>query len=437
MIFYQIYDIVSIYKKQKEGFYMKYDLTVIGGGFSGVAAAISAARSGIKVLLIEKSGSLGGAMSNCLVYPFMPFWTKNPENQKREDLSRGIFSEMREKHKMLNPEATELLFNPEYFRMVLDSMCDDAGVDVLFHTTMYDVVKDDRIIKGINVIAGSEKIYIESDFFIDATGDGNLLYMAGCDYSLGRDKDSLCQPMTICFRMSGVDIELLKKDRDKLQKLYKEYKEQGKIKNPREDLLFFFGIGDGIVHFNTTRIVQLNPTNPFDVSKAEMMGRKQIVETVNFLKENSDAFKNATLSSIASDIGIRESRKLKGEHILTQTELKDCVDFEDSIALGNYDIDIHNPEGSGTSHYFFKDGEYYKIPYRSLLPKEFDNLLVAGRCISATHEAQASIRIMPICACLGEAAGTAIAVAKLTGTNTHTVDVDIVREKLRLSGAAV
>ena len=113
------------------------------------------------------------------------------------------------------------------------------------------------------------------------------------------------------------------------------------------------------------------------------------------------------------------------------------MDFEDSIALGNYDIDIHNPEGSGTSHYFFKDGEYYKIPYRSLLPKEFDNLLVAGRCISTTHEAQASIRIMPICACLGEAAGIAVAVAKQTGTNTHTVDVDIIREKLRLSGAAV
>lgn len=416
---------------------MKYDLTVIGGGFSGVAAAVSAARAGLKVLLIEKSGSLGGAMSNCLVYPFMRFWTTNPENNERIDLSKGIFTEMREKHESFNPGATSFLFNPEYFRMVFDSMCNEAGVDVLFHAVMYDVVTKGREINSINVIAGSEKICIKSDFFIDATGDGNLFYMAGCDFTSGREKDGLCQPMTICFRMSGVDIELFKKDIDNLQKLYSEHRQQGKIKNPREDLLYFFGIGDRIVHFNTTRIVKLNPTDPFDVSKAEMMGREQITEIVNFLKENSDAFKNAALSSIAADIGIRESRKLKGEHILTEKELKDCVDFSDSIALGNYDIDIHNPEGSGTSHYFFKDGEYYKIPYRSLLPKEFDNLLVAGRCISTTHEAQASIRIMPICACLGEAAGIAVAVAKQTGTNTHTVNVDIIREKLRQAGAAV
>lgn len=114
---------------------------------------------------------------------------------------------------------------------------------------------------------------------------------------------------------------------------------------------------------------------------------------------------------------------------MTEEELKACTRFEDSIALGNYDIDIHNPSGTGTSHYYFKDGEYYTIPYRSLLPKEIDNMLVAGRCISATHEAQASIRIMPICACLGEAAGTAAAIAKSTGTTTRSVDVEKVQRR--------
>ena len=113
------------------------------------------------------------------------------------------------------------------------------------------------------------------------------------------------------------------------------------------------------------------------------------------------------------------------------------MDFKDTIALGNYDIDIHNPEGAGTSHYYFKDGQYYKIPYRALLPKEYDNLLVAGRCISATHEAQASIRIMPICACLGEAAGIAAVVAYHSGKSAHTVDVNAVRKKLRENGAAL
>lgn len=344
---------------------------------------------------------------------------------------------MRNRHEELSPRETEGKFNPEYYRMVLDGLCNDAGVDVLFHAVVYDVQRENRNIKKINVISGSEKINIEADFFIDATGDGNLFYMAGCDFVLGREDDNLCQPMTTCFRMCGVDIERLNEDRLKLQEKYKEQRTQGKIKNPREDLLFFYGIGEGIVHFNTTRIVKHNPTNPVDVSRAEIEAREQIVETVNFLKENSKAFEKATLISIATDIGVRESRKLKGEHILTEHELKDCTRFEDSIALGNYDIDIHNPEGSGTSHYYFKEGEYYTIPYRSLLPKEYENLLVAGRCISATHEAQASIRIMPICACLGEAAGVAVAVAKNTEKNTHTLDIKEVQKKLKENGGVL
>lgn len=191
------------------------------------------------------------------------------------------------------------------------------------------------------------------------------------------------------------------------------------------------------MHFNTTRVVKLDPTNPFDVSKAEVIARKQIHELIAFLKENSNAFHESALISIAIDIGIRESRKLKGVHILTGNEIINCTRFDDSIALGNYDIDIHNPSGTGTSHRFFGDGEYYTIPYRSLLPKEYDNLIVAGRCLSATHEAQASVRIMPICCCLGEAAGTAVAIAHKTNTNAHTIDIKALQKKLKENGAVL
>ena len=316
-------------------------------------------------------------------------------------------------------------------------MTQDAGVDVLFHTTLYDISKLDRKIESIKVIAGSQKLVFEADYFIDSTGDGNLFYMAGCDYMLGRESDNLCQPMTTCFRMSGVDMELFYSEIDMIQKMYKEYQNAGKISNPREDVLFFTGIGDGIVHFNTTRIVKLNPTDPFDLSRAEIAARKQIAEIVKFFKEVSPAFKNSNIISIASDIGVRESRKLRGEHVLTVDELKNCTKFEDGIALCNYDIDIHNPAGSGTSHYFFGAGEYYSIPYRSLLPVEFDNLLVAGRCVSATHEAQASLRIMPVCACMGEAAGTAVAVARKTNTNTHTLNTNLLRKTLKENGAII
>ena len=168
------------------------------------------------------------------------------------------------------------------------------------------------------------------------------------------------------------------------------------------------------------------------------MARRQIWEMMELLKATGEPiFQNAQIVSIASSIGVRESRKLKGVHILTVEELKNCTKFPDSIALGNYDVDIHNPEGSGTSHYYFAPGEYYTIPYRSLLPVEFDNLLVGGRCISATHEAQASIRIMPICATLGQAAGLAAAVAKQTNTNAHTLDIFRLQDLLRQTGAAI
>lgn len=412
-----------------------YDLIVVGGGLTGVCASVAASRAGLKVLLIEKSGVLGGAMSNSLVYPFMPYWTTDTDTNEKQYLSGGIFREMLNRQKEYGISTNDMDFSPEYFKFILDDITSDAGVEVLFHTVLYDVVKDDRRIKSVRVISGSEKLELSADYFIDTTGDGNLLYMAGCDYTVGRESDGLCQPMTTCFRMSGVDTKLFIEEKKNIQKLYKEYQSKGDITNPREDILVFFGIGEGIVHFNTTRIVKLNPTDPFDVSKAEKAARKQILELTSFLKEVSPAFKNSTIISIASDIGIRESRKLRGEYILTEEELKDCTKFDDGIALGNYDIDIHNPSGSGTSHYYFKAGEYYSIPYRSFLPKEFDNLLVAGRCISATHEAQASVRIMPICACMGEAAGTAVAVAKETGSDTHNVDTKILREKLKANGA--
>jgi hypothetical protein len=217
--------------------------------------------------------------------------------------------------------------------------------------------------------------------------------------------------------------------------LYKKFRAEGKIKNPREDVLTFRTTSDNVVHFNSTRIIKLDPTNADDFTKAEIDAREQVVELVKFMKENIPGFENAKLLSTAMEIGVRESRMINGEYILTGTDLRDLKNFDDSIALGNYDIDIHNPSGSGTSHYYFKAGEYYTIPYRSLIPKGAKNLLVAGRCISADHEAQASIRIMPIVSCIGEAAGTAAAIAYKDSADVIDADVQKIRETLKSNGA--
>lgn len=408
----------------------KYDLIVVGGGISGVAAAVSAARGGLKTLLIEKFGCLGGSMSMSLVYPFMKF-SMQDENGKKKLLSDGIFSEMRKRWDAYGDNSFET------YKLVFDDMVSEAGVDVLFHSTVFKIDCADRRINKLYATSKSGVLELEADYFIDASGDGEIISMAGCDIQLGRESDGFCQPMTTCFRVSGINEEIFYKDIPMMQEKYKEYKAAGKLDNPRENILMFAGLGDGVIHFNTTRIIKHNPVDPIEISKAEILARKQVGEMMSFLREVSTAFKDCTLISIATHIGVRESRKLKGVHILTAEEIKNCVSFPDTIALGNYEIDIHNPTGTGTELYYFKDNEFYQIPYRSLLPKEYDNLLVAGRCVSATHQAHSAIRILPICACMGEAAGTAIALAKKTTNNTHDIDYNQLRENLKNKGAAV
>lgn len=408
----------------------KYDLIVVGGGISGVAAAVSAARCGLSVLLVEKYGCLGGAMSMSLVYPFMKY-TMPSENGGKRLLSDGIFTEMRKRWEAYGDSSFET------YKLVFDDMIDEAGADVLFHTSVYKAECSGRQIKKLYAASKSGVLELEASFFIDASGDGELIAMTGCDHQLGRESDGFCQPMTTCFRLSGVDVKGFLADIKMIQEKYKEYKAQDKLHNPRENVLVFTGIGEDIIHFNTTRVIKHNPVDPIEISRAEMLARRQVGELLRFFKEITPSCANSALVSVATHIGVRESRKLKGVHILTAEEIKNCVDFEDTIALGNYEIDIHNPTGTGTELYYFKDEEYYRIPYRSLLPKEYDNMLVAGRCLSATHEAHSAVRILPICACLGEAAGTAAALAKETTGNVQNIDVQRLRQDLKDKGAAI
>ena len=408
----------------------RYDLVVLGGGISGVAAATAAARDGLSVLLIEKYGCLGGAMSQSQVYPFMGSSLKG-SNPTRY-LSAGLFLEMKARRAKYND------LSPEVYKFVFDDMLTEAGVDVLFHTTVYAAVCEERKITAVKATSRGKKLEIFADYFIDASGDGELIAMAGCEFVVGRESDGYCQPMTTCFRLSGVDVDKFYENEEYLNERYREYQAEGKISNPRENLLFFRGLGDGMLHLNTTRVIKHDPTDPFELSRAEIAARRQVYEMVEFFREVApEIFKNASIAHIACHIGIRESRKLVGEHVLTSEELRSCVDFPDTIALGNYDIDIHNPTGAGTYIYTFSNGNYYKIPYRSLLPKEYDNMLVAGRCLSADHEAHSAVRILPICACMGEAAGVARAMCKNNGTNTHTLDTSALRARLKEKGADV
>lgn len=425
-----------------------YDLIVAGGGLSGCAAAVSAAREGLKVLLIEKGGCLGGAACNCYVNPFMPYRIATEEG-KETLISAGIFGEVLEGLEKLGGfHSNKSTFSEEILKILLDRMLQEHRVDVLFHSFVGSVAVTDRIggdcskdgggdkqIRQIQTVGKSGELAFEAAYYIDATGDGTMAAAAGCDYRLGRETDHLCQPMTLCFRLSNVDVASARGMYAKIQERYKEWRTLGKIRNPREDILSFSHMDASVLHFNSTRIVKKNPLDVFDLSEAEREAREQAYELYHFLKENFEPFRNAVLLSSAPEIGIRESRMILGDYVLTVDDLKFCRKFEDGIAACNYDIDIHNPEGTGTSHYYFAKGEYYTIPYRCLLPKRMSNLLVAGRCISSDHEAQASYRIMPVCTTLGQAAGTAAALAFQNACSVKQVNTDTLRKKLLDDGA--
>lgn len=418
----------------------KYDLAVLGGGFAGVAAAISASRAGASVLLVEKSNCLGGAAVNCLVNPFMPNYTKTKDHQvsEKHSLSQGLFLEIVGELKRMGAAQgdTPFVFHEEYLKIVLNRMALGAGVDLLFHAYLTGAKTENGRIQSVTVHGKSGGLEIAAKHFIDATGDADLAVLAGCPYHLGREKDGLCQPMTLCFRVGNVDIEKYEKARPMIDGLYQRMRAEGKIKNIREDVLIFPNLVGNALHFNSTRIVKRNPVDVFDLTRAEIEAREQVLELFTFMKENIDGFQHSDLMMTAPEIGVRESRMIDGEYLLTGEDLIACTRFEDSIALGNYDIDIHNPEGSGTSHYYFPEGKYYTIPYRSLVPKGVNNLLVAGRCICVTHEAQASIRIMPIVCCLGEAAGTAVGVALVDKAALNRVDIKKLQQRLKAQGAA-
>ncbi|MBO5223903.1 MAG: FAD-dependent oxidoreductase [Clostridia bacterium] len=398
----------------------QYDVIVVGGGFAGVCAAISASENGARTLLVDKSNALGGAAHNCLINPFMPTHTKI--NGEKKELSLGFFQKIREELLVRNA-LKGITFSEEELKYVLQKMVQKAGVDILFHAYLHSAKCEAGVIKALEFSTVEGPIVLSAPYYVDATGDAQLAYLAGCPTRLGREKDNLCQPMTLCFRVGGVDVDAFYRDKNRLNELYKQYRAEGKIKNPREDILVFRMTYDGVLHFNTTRVVKKNPTDVFAVTQAELEARDQVFELLEFLKSNTESMKNAYLLSTAAQIGVRESRMIVGEYVLTQNDCLNFTKFDDSIAVSNYEIDIHNPEGSGTSHYFFPDGKYFTIPYRSLIPKNADNLLVAGRCISSDHEAQASYRIMPIVANIGEAAGVAIALASKYKVSPKSIDV--------------
>ena len=405
----------------------RYDLIVAGGGLAGVCAAVAAAREGARVLLIEKYGCLGGMATAGLVNPFMAYalWVKKWSYDWEKKVNRGIFEEIIKELKALEGlHANNQTFNEELLKLVLDRLIIKNGISILLHSTVSKATVKENRLESILVTNKSGNTSYSAGYYVDATGDADLCALSGCDYKVGRESDGLCQPMTLCFRLAGVDDDAfsLEKDREKVNGIYKRFKEKQTMLNPRNDVLMFEHMANGVVHFNSTRIIGKSAIDAADLTQAELEGREQVYELYRFMKQNVEGFENCRLLMSAPQMGIRESRRITGEYTITKEDILSARKFEDSIARGTYPIDIHDPKGGGAVITDIPYGDYYTIPYRALAPKGIDNIIVAGRAISSTHEAHSAYRIMPICANIGEGAGIAAAIAAGKGLPFRNVD---------------
>jgi len=406
-----------------------YDVIVCGGGMAGVAAACAASREGADVLLIERYGFLGGLPVNGFVNPFMTFCVHKSNGQRDWDkdvVCRGIFEEIINGLADLDGINMQYrsTFSEEAMKLTLDRIVKKYGVNVLFHSFIFDANIDNGNVASIKVANKNGAVTYSAKYFIDATGDADIVNLAGGEWAFGRETDGYAQPMTLCFRLA--DIDKSKLNYKEINEKYKQFRTEGKIKNPREDVLIFPHIVDDVLHFNSTRIIKKSAIVAEDLTEAEFEAREQVRELHMFLKNNIPGFENSKLLMTAPQVGSRESRRIIGEYLLTADDLMATTKFEDSVARGTYEIDIHNPTGSGTYHLGIPNDDYYTIPLRSMLPKNINNVAVAGKPISCTHEAHAAIRILPIVCCIGEGAGIAAGVAlrnnqKLKDVNMKTV----------------
>jgi hypothetical protein len=412
-----------------------YDIVVVGGGPGGCAAAVAAARNGAKVALIERYGFLGGMATAALVNPWMPTGT----TLEREVVA-GFYGEVRDALRAREAARGQgevrggRTFDEEDLKVVLDEMMKAASVDVWFHTYFISAKTARGRIRSIRVVNKSGEVVLTGKLFIDATGDADLSTRAGASVEQGRAADGRVQPMTLCFRVGGVDMAKFETVRKDINRIYREERAKRPWLNPRGDVLIFGSAHPNTLHFNTTRVSK-NPVDAKELSAAEMEGRAQVQEMVAFLRAKIAGFENAYLDHTACQIGVRESRRVVGEYVLTVEDVLEARKFTDGIARGAYPVDIHSPTDGTTDLRQLKIGTSYEIPYRSLVPRGMLNLLVASRCISSTHEAHSSLRVMPIVMAIGQAAGAAAALCVKSGRTPRRVSARELRKLLIAQGA--
>jgi hypothetical protein len=408
------------------------DVFIAGGGPAGVAAAVAASKQGNKVFLAEGHSCFGGMGTAGLVPWFCQF--TDGINFLAGGIGKEIFNRL--------GLAENTAINAELLKRVYDELMTEAGVLFNFHTRLIDVQMDGKRVSYAICNSKNGNFAVKAQAFVDCTGDGDLAAMAGADFEKG-DKDGTLMPGTLCSLWANIDWENRSPDHHvMLEKAFAD----GIFSIPDRHVPGMASWGHGVAGANIGHVYDLDGTDDESVTRGLLRGRKIVPEFERYYKEYLKGYENITLVATGSLLGVRETRRIMGDYVMTIDDFKKRANFDDEIGRYSYPVDIHPNKNDLESYKKFheeittlhyKTGENYGIPYRALVPEALDNVLVAGRCVSTDRYMQSSIRVMPGCYITGQAAGTAAAM--LAGSNckntTHDIDVKSLQRKLKDIGA--
>jgi ribulose 1,5-bisphosphate synthetase/thiazole synthase len=409
------------------------DVLVVGGGPAGIAASLASSRHGARTMIIERYGFLGGCSTMAGVTTICGlFLTKKEEPVP---VIKGIAWELVENLKLLKAISDPIqigksflvVFDGNRLKEISEKMLQESGVSILYHVLATDVIRDGNTVKGVILESKRGREGIFSKIVIDATGDGDLSTRAGAPYK--KEDQCALQFPTLMFKMNNVNVEKAKRvSREAIEEAMKKATERGEFDLPRISGTLRLTPLKGEAICNLTRISRrdkissIDGTDPEDLTFAEMEGRRQIREYEAFLRRHIPGFEEAYVSQSGPQIGIRETRLIQGEFTLSKEDVLGARKFKDGVIRSSWPLEIHGAD-KGTLWVWLPEGDFYEVPYRCLVPLGVENLLTAGRCISTTHEAQASTRVSACCYGTGQAAGNAAAIAIRKSVSPRMIDV--------------
>ena len=410
----------------------EYDVLVAGAGPAGVAAAVSAARLGAHVCLVEQSGIVGGVATSGM----MSHWTGNTRG--------GIYEEILDRSQDPSKPKMRKFIDTERLENALMDMLDEAHVELRLYSFVASPLMETGAVAGLIVESKGGRQALSAKVVIDATGDGDVAARAGAAYTLGREGDGAMQPMTLMFRLGGVDT-----DRAILPGSFEstvavpdgeiQALARSELPPPAGHVLLYPSHLPGVVTANMTNCTGVDGTKAQDLTLATAVCRRQLNAIVAFLRRHAPGYEQCYLLASAAQIGVRETRHFKGLYTLTSEDILAARLFPDWVVTkAHFNFDIHNVKGAGLDangcQHKFPQAHGYTIPYGCLVPEKLDGLLLAGRCISGTHQAHSNFRVMPICANIGQAAGIAAALAAREGVRPRDLPVSAIQAELLKCG---